>query len=68
MQKKEAIEIFGSARALANAIGITEQAVSQWADIVPELRAYQIRELARDLSAISDDDGAQSDAQSSTAQ
>lgn len=56
MRKMDAIEIFGSARALANAIGITEQAVSQWGDDVPELRVYQIRELARELSAIAHDD------------
>lgn len=52
MRKKDAIEIFGSARALANAIGVTEQAVSQWGDVVPELRVYQLREIIRELSAI----------------
>ena len=46
MTKQEAIDLFdGSIRKLAEALGITEQAVSQWGDEVPELRAYQIREL-----------------------
>lgn len=45
MTKKEAIEAFGSIRKLADALGITEQAIHQWGDNVPELRAYQIRDL-----------------------
>ena len=46
MTKQEAIDLFdGSIRKLAEALGITEQAVSQWGDEVPELRVYQIREL-----------------------
>jgi len=43
MTKKEAVEAFGSAKALADALGITEAAVSQWGEIIPELRVYQIR-------------------------
>jgi len=43
MTKKEAIEAFGSAKALADALGITEAAVSQWGETIPELRVYQIR-------------------------
>ena len=47
MTKQEAIDLYGgSVRALAEALGITEQAVSQWGDSVPELRVYQIRALA----------------------
>lgn len=45
MKKDEAIAVFGSARALAYALNITEQAVSQWGDDVPLLRVYQIQEL-----------------------
>lgn len=45
MTKEEAIEAFGSVRKLAEALGITEQAVHQWGDEVPELRFYQIREI-----------------------
>ena len=46
MTKQEAIDLFGgSVRKLAETLGITEQAVHQWGDDVPELRVYQIREL-----------------------
>jgi len=34
-----------SVRELAEALGITEQAVHQWDGEVPELRVYQIREI-----------------------
>lgn len=44
MTMDEAVAIFGSKRKLAEALGITEQAVYQWGDKVPELRLYQIRE------------------------
>ena len=47
MTKEEAIAAFGSAKAIAEALGITEAAVSQWPDIVPELRQYQLREVLR---------------------
>ncbi len=48
MTKKQALEMFGgSVRKLADALGITEQAVSQWGDEVPPLRAYQLREIAQ---------------------
>ena len=47
MTKQEALALFDdSVRKLADALGITEQAVHQWGDTVPELRAYQIREIA----------------------
>lgn len=46
MTKQQAIDLFdGSVRKLAEALGITEQAVHQWGDTVPELRVYQIREI-----------------------
>lgn len=47
MTKEEAIAAFGSVRKLADALGITEQAVHQWGQDVPHLRMYQIRELIR---------------------
>lgn len=47
MTKQEALKLFdGSVRKLADALGITEQAIHQWGDHVPKLRAYQIREIA----------------------
>ncbi len=47
MTTKEALTLFGdSYRKLAEALGITEQAVRQWGDNVPELRVYQIKCVA----------------------
>lgn len=44
MTTKEALALFdNSCRKLAEALGITEQAVRQWGDSVPELRVYQIK-------------------------
>ena len=45
MKTKDAIEQFGSVAALAAALGLTVQAVYQWGEDVPQLRAYQIRDL-----------------------
>jgi DNA-binding transcriptional regulator YdaS (Cro superfamily) len=46
MSKQEAVEIFGSARKLAESLGISEAAVSQWNDdMIPELRAFQIKAI-----------------------
>lgn len=48
MTTDEAKKLFdGSVRKLANALGITEQAVHQWGGEVPELRVYQIREIVK---------------------
>lgn len=48
MTKNEALELFGSIREMAAALGITEQAIHQWGDTVPELRVYQIKVLKGD--------------------
>lgn len=45
MRKVDAVEHFGSQRALAAALGITEQAVSLWSELVPEGRAYQLESI-----------------------
>jgi DNA-binding transcriptional regulator YdaS (Cro superfamily) len=45
MNTKDAIEQFGSIKELAKALGITQPAIYQWGDKVPELRAYQIAEM-----------------------
>ena len=44
MNKSQAIEHFGSVSALAQALGVTYEAVRQWDD-VPELRQYQLEHL-----------------------
>ncbi len=45
MKKSEAIAYFGSQSLLADAIGVSQAAISKWPDEVPELRAYQIERL-----------------------
>ena len=45
MDKQKAIELAGSAKALADIFGITESAVSQWGDEIPELRVLQLEKL-----------------------
>lgn len=51
MKKQEAIEAFGSVRKLADAIGVTEQAIHQWGEMVPELRSYQIKAILAERAA-----------------
>lgn len=45
MNTSEAINLFGNVANLAGALNISVQAIYQWGDKVPELRAYQIAEL-----------------------
>lgn len=43
MRKQDVIEHFGSQRAIAEALDISEQAVSAWEDEIPEGRQFQIQ-------------------------
>lgn len=46
MRTKDAIEEFGNnVRELAQALGITREAIYQWGEKVPPLRAYEIRDI-----------------------
>ncbi|AMQ44837.1 hypothetical protein AMS64_22015 [Aeromonas veronii] len=45
MKKQDAIDRFGSVRALAAALGCSTQAISQWGEDVPPLRAFQLKEM-----------------------
>lgn len=45
MTTEEALKAFGSKAAIAQALNISPQAVSYWKEKVPELRAYQLREI-----------------------
>lgn len=46
MKKKQAIQLAGgTAKALADLLGLTESAVSQWGEDLPLLRVYQLRDL-----------------------
>jgi len=48
MKTSCAIKLFGSIKALADALGITVHAVYQWGEDVPKLRVYEIREIKRE--------------------
>jgi len=43
MKKKDVIEHFGSVSSLAEALGITPEAIYQWGDDVPSSREFQIQ-------------------------
>ena len=46
MKTTEAIHLFGgTCQSLANVLGISRAAVSQWGENVPPLREYQLREM-----------------------
>lgn len=47
MKTDDAIRQFGSAKALADALGIWPQAVYKWGEDVPELRVYQIEKITK---------------------
>lgn len=44
MKTDAVIELFDTATAVAEFLGISKSAVSQWGDEVPDLRIYQLRE------------------------
>lgn len=43
MKTQVAIHLTGTAKALADLLGITPGAVSQWGDDIPEARMWQLR-------------------------
>ena len=45
LKTKDAIELAGSAAKLAQLLGITQSAISQWGEEVPEPRYWQLRVL-----------------------
>lgn len=45
MRKQHAIQLAGSAKALAELLGITQGAISQWGEELPPLRTYELREM-----------------------
>lgn len=51
MNTKDVIAEFGSIKEVAGALGLTVQAVYAWGDTVPQLRAYQIRDILAERSA-----------------
>lgn len=59
MQTKTAITLAGSTTALAELLGISLSAISQWGENVPELRVYKLRELKPDWFLVTDRRGGQ---------
>lgn len=53
MTKDEAVRLMGSKSKVAQALGISRQAVSAWGDDVPPLRAYQLREIMAERKEVS---------------
>lgn len=47
MKTVDAIKYFQTAAELARALGCTPQAIYQWGETVPPLRAYQIERLTK---------------------
>ncbi|WP_129141497.1 Cro/CI family transcriptional regulator [Modicisalibacter coralii] len=47
MKTKAAIEHFGTASAVARALGITPHAVIQWGDVVPIRRQYELERITK---------------------
>lgn len=45
MTLQDALGHFKTVRAIANVLGISVQAVYAWGPTVPDLRAYQLREI-----------------------
>ncbi|WP_429236196.1 Cro/CI family transcriptional regulator [Aeromonas salmonicida] len=45
MKKSDVLQYFGGVSKVANALGITRSAVSQWDEIVPESSAYKLESL-----------------------
>ncbi|CZW10005.1 MULTISPECIES: Cro/CI family transcriptional regulator [Enterobacteriaceae] len=43
MYKKQVIDHFGTQRAIAKALGISDAAVSQWKEVIPEKDAYRLQ-------------------------
>lgn len=45
MNKSSVVEFYGSQRAIAIAIGLSDQAVSQWSELIPKGAALELEKL-----------------------
>lgn len=45
MNKSSVVEFYGSQRAIALAIGLSDQAVSQWSELIPKGAALELEKL-----------------------
>jgi DNA-binding transcriptional regulator YdaS (Cro superfamily) len=50
MKTQDAVERYGSKKALAKKLNITPQAISQWGENLPELQALKLEKLERDAA------------------
>jgi DNA-binding transcriptional regulator YdaS (Cro superfamily) len=48
MEKEQAIKLAGSARKLAEMLGISRAAISQWGATIPQARVWQLKALQPD--------------------
>ena len=51
MRTQDAIDIFGTQRALADELGITQAAVAGWGEYPPAIRQIQISRIPRAMRA-----------------
>lgn len=47
MYKKDVISFFGTQQEAAEALGVTQAAVAQWGDVIPERHALRLDRLTR---------------------
>ena len=45
MKKRKALELAGSGKALAELLGVSQSAVSQWSEELPQQRVWQLKVL-----------------------
>jgi DNA-binding transcriptional regulator YdaS (Cro superfamily) len=45
MEKEQAIKLAGSARKLAEMLGISRAAISQWGLMIPQARVWQLKSI-----------------------
>jgi predicted transcriptional regulator len=60
MKTELAVKHAGSVKALADLLGVTSSAISQWGEDVPEARVWQLRVLKPEWFAANDETQAQS--------
>lgn len=60
MTKSDAVKAFGSVANLAEALGITREAIYQWPEQIPRGRAFEIKHILsqRELSGVQPSDAA----------
>jgi len=59
MRTKDAVRYFVTVRRLADALGLSTQAVYQWGSVVPELQAYRLERISKGVLRADDADDAE---------